>query len=1008
MPANPSWRLCRTNRDSAPQGVQDSSGLLPSTHRAADLRVGSARWDGLAMRTALTPLTMILTGLLVTGCLPPADRQMILEIFPSLSDAISRGPSADASSVLNPGSRTLRLRAAGNETVHFVITVEPRDGVVESPRFQFTPLRSLRGAMEPEIFTVYRVHRVRADRYPGWHIRSVPPDRRNELPFDVLVPVEAPTGGLPQALLPGEVYQFWVDAAVPRGAAPGEYACAMELYSGSQPVDEIDIRVTVWPFDLPPEDEIPLIAALDHRALFRAHPAADGTPHRFAPDDWRDSPTRDQLDEILNRTLRMLGDHRITPILPELSPIPKIGSSGRLQVDWSHFDSVVTPCLDGSAFGHGVGLGVWPLPVSRFVDRFLRNRGRVAAGSSDLFGQYLQACARHFSERGWLQRSYAAVESQFLDSAAMQTTKDFAAVVDQVGFDLPLLSRLFPQKLAPFGWVDLETADLTGEVDIWAPPAQFYDPDAMEKERSAGRRTWLSIDRPPYSGTYSIYARAADTRVLAWQALNLKAGALMAGPVNPWPQRAAPLTPQACVDADPSVLIYPGSVFGLSAPIASVRLKQLRRSMQDAAYIALLRRNRLDYVSEPLLEALAPYAGTDAYRTHFADGRSPGWPQDERMFDTAREIMGNVLSDRITAGEEQVRSEVFAQNLQWRRFMLAGRRLEMTVEGVRVRRADPGSPKPIRVDCSVTLFNHKRSPVSGTIRLRALPANWEVQEETRSVSPIPPGRSRRFTLTAYAETVPTNGAGIMYLPVEFTDHTGAVHLTDARIPSVVAPPFGQNIRIDGNLSDWPRGATNVASDFVLITGEPSDPAESYASRPRHPTSALLLRDANNLYLAIQCRSGGGMDRDLRRKAVRFDDLVPMDEELIEVLIDPLNAGTRSPSDLYRVVVKRSGIDIAKRGLKVDPPYGDWTPWAVDLDVSTRVGEGGWTVEIRIPIDALGEGAAEAGWWGFNITRFDLEHQEFSTWSGARGNAYDPLGLGNLRILEAEDDGGAEE
>ena len=36
-------------------------------------------------------------------------------------------------------------------------------------------------------------------------------------------------------------------------------------------------------------------------------------------------------------------------------------------------------------------------------------------------------------------------------------------------------------------------------------------------------------------------------------------------------------------------------------------------------------------------------------------------------------------------------------------------------------------------------------------------------------------------------------------------------------------------------------------------------------------------------------------------------------------------------------------------------------------------------------------------WGFNVTRFDAEHEEFSTWSGAVDNAYDPLSLGNLLL-----------
>ena len=53
--------------------------------------------------------------------------------------------------------------------------------------------------------------------------------------------------------------------------------------------------------------------------------------------------------------------------------------------------------------------------------------------------------------------------------------------------------------------------------------------------------------------------------------------------------------------------------------------------------------------------------------------------------------------------------------------------------------------------------------------------------------------------------------------------------------------------------------------------------------------------------------------------------------------------------------------------------------------------------MRLPLAAFGERSGESAVWGFNITRFDLTHQEFSTWSGATGNAYDPLTLGNLYL-----------
>ena len=125
--------------------------------------------------------------------------------------------------------------------------------------------------------------------------------------------------------------------------------------------------------------------------------------------------------------------------------------------------------------------------------------------------------------------------------------------------------------------------------------------------------------------------------------------------------------------------------------------------------------------------------------------------------------------------------------------------------------------------------------------------------------------------------------------------------------------------------------------------------------------------------------------------------MPLGIDLVEILIDPLNAGTRSPSDLYHIVVKRSGMDLAEKGIQFDPPVGRREPWPVDIDLATNAAPGHWSAELRIPLSAFDPVTTEPTTWGFNITRYDAGRQEFSTWSGATGNAYDPLSLGNLHL-----------
>ncbi|UCC32274.1 MAG: hypothetical protein JSU86_08315, partial [Phycisphaerales bacterium] len=152
-----------------------------------------------------------------------------------------------------------------------------------------------------------------------------------------------------------------------------------------------------------------------------------------------------------------------------------------------------------------------------------------------------------------------------------------------------------------------------------------------------------------------------------------------------------------------------------------------------------------------------------------------------------------------------------------------------------------------------------------------------------------------------------------------------------------------------------------------------------------------------LYIAVNCESDAQTaGQASRRNTVDYDDLVPVGDEMIEVLIDPLNTGTRSPTDLYHIVVKPSGTYVMEKGIRFEPPCGRRALWPADIDVATRIYPDRWTVELRIPLAAFGA-VAEHTFWGFNITRYDASRQEFSTWSGACGNAYDPLSLGNLYL-----------
>ncbi|MFQ5495088.1 MAG: hypothetical protein ACE5EX_06870 [Phycisphaerae bacterium] len=977
------------------------------------------------LRFAAAPMLGLL-GLL-GGCVRPGGPTMLWVVSPGLTAAHANVPPA-FESPLGESTRRVVLAGAANETLSFRLGLRAEGAAVPRPVLRAESLRCGGGVVASDGIRIFRMHPVPAGPPPGWHIRSIPPQQRVPAPLDVLVPLGAPIGGLPESLPAGVIYALWVDVDLPRDAPPGRCVSRIHLLSDGAEAASVDLELTVWPLVLPDPENLRAVIEVDHRAVIRHHVRQRGRPLSLTVDDWRDHPQRAAIDETLFATLSMLRRHRLTPVLHRLGPAIRLDARGTLEIDWAAYDETVGPLLGGRAFSDDTGMPLWPMPPTDLF-RSLRSHPRLTGPTYEqIIEEYLEQCARHFRSRGWMDRAYAVAGGpDGRDTPTLASVEAFAALAREADPAIAVASPRWPQDMRPYGWPESDAAtdgddDAGGDglgdgVDIWMPPAQFFDVEAMARQGAAGKRIWLAVDRPPFSGTVSIHAPASYVRVLSWQAASLGAETLYLRSTRrpDEPDRAnakalesgvsLPLsagssattagpTAAACVAADPNALFYPGGPFGLSQPVPSVRLKTLSRSLQDAAYLALLRQQGLDYVADALVRSVAPYAGSDAYRTSFADGRPVGWAADETVFDLARDIMARELILASAGGGSGGGPETLRRSSAWRRLMLATRRLHVRCDGVRIRRTGSPSQWRARAECALSIENRTRGPVSGTIGAVDPAAGWRATKEPTRVSTIAPNGRRRATVILEAEGPVAAPAGVVSVPIEFNASDGSATRLDARVALVTAIPLSSPIRIDGDLGDWPPGSVNVAADFRSIAGNRA--AGSVTDQPRRGTTVFFAHDKHDLYVAVNCESDRtGIKRESRRNRVTYDDLIPVGEELVELLFDPLNAGTRSPGDLFRLVIKPSGAYLAEEGLATDPPCGLRAPWPADPEIATAQANDRWTAELRIPLATFETGAVQDVVWGMNITRFDRRHDEFSTWSGATGNAYDPLSLGNL-------------
>ncbi len=940
--------------------------------------------------TALSPGLLAALLLATTGCTAPT-ASVGWWAYP---DDDVRLDGAVASAV-SSGSRfavsTLELSAALNEVVGFRLEVASTGGDLSAVDIRATPLRGTDTIIPAEAVTLYRMHGVTVTRWPGWHVRSISPSQRDAHPDDVLVPQHAPVGGFPTVLVSGQAVPLWVDIAVPQSATPGTYTGAIQLLRADEVVAQLLVRLVVWPLELPDQAALAVAVDLDLAALFAHHVRLNGRPHVPGP-TWLDDPARGELDAVLDATLRLLRRHRLDVLPLDLAPVAAVNASGGFDFNWQQFDAVLGPLMDGSASPSRTPARICRVP---FSDRFPVAAAPQSPSYASAAAAYVHGAMAHFRQRDWADRAFVAlpVGDSVPPQDASRLTEGFGRLSRQG--DATTLSGWFPQDMAPYGWEGFAPLRAEAWVDIWAPRAQFFDAGVMRMERLDGRETWMRLDRPPFSGSLSVAARREDVRAIPWVARRLGAQAVLARSANSWPPPVGSASPQVCVEFDPDVLMYPGTAFGLNAPVPSMRLKWLRRGIQDAALMDVLARRGLAHVADALTASLVPHAGTAAYDTNLADGREIGWPADPQAWGAARTIMAEEV---MRATDRRSSTEITDRDVQWRRFMEHTRGLTLTCEGVRVRPSGLADTGRMTVELRLTIESRERTAVGGSLRSPELPLGWSAREPAVEVEPLQPGTRRRASIVLDASVMTGTRDGVVSIPITLETPDSAAIRADARIAYVTTQWLDNPLRVDGDLSDWPDGIANVAGGFTLIHDGRTPAPDA--------TLAFVARDETFLYVAVTCREavrgigsapGAAPAFDGRRSDLTYDDLVPVGGDRIELVFDPLNAGTRSPADLFHVAVFRHGATRAEQGLELHPPVGRREPWNADVAAATRDTVDGWVAEVRIPLSAFPAGPSSRSVWGFNVLRWQSSEQLLSTWSGARRNAYDPLSLGNLRL-----------
>ncbi len=907
-----------------------------------------------------------------------------------------RTPPASAGAARDADRSAVKLFSAANETVSFQLIVDAGEAGLRDVKLSVDPLTgSGKQHIPPEGVGLFRMLPVAVQRYPSWYLRLTEAAVTPASFYDVLVPIDLSWRGERLDLAGGERLAVWVDVRVPRAAPAGEYAGAVRVrYRGGAAAVNVSLRV--YDIVLPDARPVACVGGFAHETIFRQfirRRRPDGTDEPYVPQRLDTARKEVRAGLVILRELMRLGhDHGLDLFDKTIHPVLRRDAFGAVVLRWDDYDNIVKPYLDGTAFENRIGVAAWPAPARLDAPvRAAPGRARApwpvpehyggadTSAYRDTVAAVLAEVVDHFEALGMSGKLFFWPRPGRVDQAAYRRHAALARLARSAAPDLPILTTLAP---APPAEANLSVPeDFSVLADMFAPPADMFAPadvTGLARGRGPLAGLWLRPGRPPYLGGCGVLAVPADVRALPWLAMKYQCAGIFLPEVLNWPTEATTAA------GGQQRLFHPGANGAL---LPSVRLKRLRRGLEDAGYLWLLRQHQRPAVADAILNTMVHYAALDAAGDHYLDPRLDGWVRRGDLWTAARRLLAEEVASAVHPQDVSNRQLLALQVL---REQLRRRACRVRVERICSRFA-PAADGLFRATLAVELYNELPRAAEVVLRMGALPTGWRaLQGSYRAV--IPAGEQAVVELSAEGDHVPAEADAKMKIPVSMTSELQDRTEVVGWVPLLLLGYANRPIAIDGDLADWPLRPGNTAANFRLL-GKRGAVGDGLAKRQ---TAVFAVRDDENLYLAFRCDEPDPEKIHARpSNIVRYEQLLARGEDLVEVVLDPGRAA-KSAADLYHLVIKCNGAIVAERGIHADPPLGLAGPWPATAKVYVAKREKLWIVELAIPLKALGPGAS-ARLWGVNFTRFATAGDEPSSWAGAVRHFYDPRNLGTMYL-----------
>ena len=522
----------------------------------------------------------------------------------------SKGQYRARNSIWDAGTNTVKLFGGRNEFVSFQIVIEKNKDDLHKI---FVNATDLFGARE----------RISADRNVRMFKELYLKHESSWYP-DALLPFElagATPFDLPDASpgVPGQrVQAIWVDIYVPHDLAPDTYTGQiMVLHRNTNKQALLRVELRVAGFTLP--DKLGLDVDLMNYGFLNIE--------RGWPDLVQDSARHRRIEREF---FRMAHEHRITfSIVPynHDGSIPKgqkpelAGTGEGIRVpDWGSWDERYGPVLSGDAFGD-LPRGREPvdhffLPYNLMWPSDMRNWNLPAYRTEHL--RVSEIIRKHFAAKGWTRTLFEIYYNHkenynFFPWNLDEPTRD--KDLEALRYLGSILNECFPKDdpvkvvfRLDIGHFHCENVSdcrnpretsrtvvntLNPFVGLWNIGAPHYFANLAEVRKLKALNKVLYF----YGSTPQISEPLMHAALWGWRGYKYEADGVCfwnATDWGDWDTDAPPGDPYTNAGgryAGASMIFYPGSKFGYDGPIASIRLKTMRRGLQDFEYLRLLERS---------------------------------------------------------------------------------------------------------------------------------------------------------------------------------------------------------------------------------------------------------------------------------------------------------------------------------------------------------------------------------------------------------------------------------